>query len=47
MCPQGRSTDIIRQLGPQMYEIASGGKLSEESLRVLAEFALVDGELRL
>lgn len=35
MCPEGRSTDIIRQLGPQMYEIASGGKLSQKSMELL------------
>ncbi|TQS32661.1 hypothetical protein Golomagni_07018 [Golovinomyces magnicellulatus] len=42
MCPQGRSTDIIRQLGPQMYEIASGGKLSQKSLDLLASMPHLD-----
>lgn len=35
MCPAGRSTNILRQLGAQMYELASGGKLSELSMRRL------------
>ncbi|KAJ3476512.1 hypothetical protein NLG97_g9107 [Lecanicillium saksenae] len=42
MCPAGRSTDILRQLGAQMYELASGGKLSELSLRRLGNVTFVD-----
>lgn len=43
LCPAGRSTDILRQLGAQMYELASGGKLSELSLRRLNNGSFVDG----
>lgn len=35
MCPTGRSTNILRQLSAEMYELASGGKLSESTIRRL------------
>ncbi|KAL6902911.1 Hsp70-like protein [Trichoderma evansii] len=35
MCPEGRSTDILRKLGPEMFELASGGRLSTHSLKRL------------
>jgi hypothetical protein len=35
MCPEGRSTDILRKLGSEMFELASGGRLSTHSLKRL------------
>ncbi|KAK5991041.1 Thaumatin-like protein 1 [Cladobotryum mycophilum] len=35
MCPAGRSTDILRKLGSEMFELASGGRLSSLSLKRL------------
>ncbi|KKP05929.1 hypothetical protein THAR02_01968 [Trichoderma harzianum] len=35
MCPEGRSTDILRKLGSEMFELASGGKLSPHTLKRL------------
>lgn len=40
MCPQGRSSDILRQLGPEMYQLASGGKLSQSSINRLSKVAV-------
>lgn len=40
-CPAGRSTDILNQLSAQMYELASGGKLSELSMRRLGNVSFV------
>ncbi|KAM3540319.1 hypothetical protein ARSEF1564_006738 [Beauveria bassiana] len=40
-CPAGRSTDILNQLSAQMYELASGGKLSELSVRRLGNVSYV------
>ncbi|EJP64405.1 Hsp70-like protein [Beauveria bassiana ARSEF 2860] len=40
-CPAGRSTDILNQLSAQMYELASGGKLSELSVRRLSNVSYV------
>lgn len=39
MCPQGRSTDILRQLGAEMYQLASSGKLSSKALHRLGGVA--------
>ncbi|EGX95046.1 thaumatin family protein [Cordyceps militaris CM01] len=41
-CPAGRSTDILNQLAAQMYELASGGKLSELSMRRLGNVSFVN-----
>lgn len=35
MCPAGRSTNILRQLGHEMFELASNGKLSNLAMRRL------------
>ncbi|KAL7806313.1 Osmotin, thaumatin-like protein [Trichoderma gracile] len=44
MCPEGRSTDILRKLGPEMFELASGGKLSTLSLKRLQNATYVRAE---
>lgn len=41
-CPAGRSTDILNQLAAQMYELASGGQLSELSMRRLGNASFVN-----
>lgn len=41
-CPAGRSTDILNQLAAQMYELASGGQLSELSMRRLGNVSFVN-----
>lgn len=41
-CPAGRSTDILNQLAAQMYELASGGKLSELSMRRLGNTSFIN-----
>ena len=32
LCPEGRSTNILRQLGAEMFELAAEGKLSANSM---------------
>lgn len=37
MCPTGRSTDILRQLGSEMNELANAGRLSDSAMRRLRD----------
>ncbi len=43
-CPQGRSTNILRQLGTEMHELASAGKLSILSLRRLKNVTYIEAD---
>lgn len=42
LCPAGRSTNILRQLGKELFEIASGGRLSELSMRRLQDVSYIE-----
>ena len=44
MCPTGRSTNILRQLGKQLSEIASGGKLSSRSMSLLRNITYIEAD---
>ncbi len=35
ICPKGRSTNILRQLGAELFELADNGRLSSSSLSLL------------
>jgi hypothetical protein len=37
LCPEGRSTNILRQLGAEMSELAAAGTLSEPAMKRLAD----------
>lgn len=41
MCPEGRSTNILRQLGKELYELASSGRLSSLAVRRLENVSYV------
>ncbi|KAG5915581.1 hypothetical protein E4U42_007977 [Claviceps africana] len=42
MCPAGRSTNILRQLGRELLELASGGRLSKKSIRQLRNVTYIE-----
>ncbi|KND89863.1 Pathogenesis-related protein 5 [Tolypocladium ophioglossoides CBS 100239] len=42
MCPAGRSTNILRQLGKELFELASGGRLSELSMKRLRNVTYIE-----
>ncbi|KAI9163248.1 Thaumatin-like protein 1 [Paramyrothecium foliicola] len=44
LCPKGRSTNILRQLGTEMSELATAGSLSEAAIKRLndADYILTD-----
>lgn len=44
LCPKGRSTNILRQLGSEMSELAAAGRLSEPAMKRLSdtEYILAD-----
>ncbi|GJN67592.1 hypothetical protein PLICBS_001619 [Purpureocillium lilacinum] len=44
MCPAGRSTNILRQLGKELFEIASGGRLSELSMKRLRNVTYIEAD---
>ncbi|RCI08749.1 hypothetical protein L249_4728 [Ophiocordyceps polyrhachis-furcata BCC 54312] len=44
MCPAGRSTDILRRLGKELFELASGGRLSDQSIKRLREATFMEME---
>ncbi|KAH6971288.1 thaumatin family-domain-containing protein [Ilyonectria destructans] len=44
MCPKGRSTNILRQLGDEMNEIASSGKLSDLAIKRLKNVTYIESE---
>lgn len=37
LCPKGRSTNILRQLGSEMSELATAGRLSEPAMKRLSD----------
>ncbi|PHH84872.1 hypothetical protein CDD83_1245 [Cordyceps sp. RAO-2017] len=42
MCPVGRSTNILRQLGKELFELASGGRLSDLSMKRLRDVGYIE-----
>jgi hypothetical protein len=44
LCPQGRSTNILRQLGPEMHQLAETGHLPEEVIKRLNDAAYVQAD---
>lgn len=44
LCPPGRSTNILRQLGKELSEIASGGKLSKRSRMLLQNVTYIEAD---
>ncbi|TWU75207.1 hypothetical protein ED733_005065 [Metarhizium rileyi] len=44
MCPSGRSTNILRQLGKELFELASGGSLSRRSMRLLRNVTYIKSD---
>lgn len=42
MCPKGRSTNILRQLGSELSELANAGSLSELTVKRLMNVTYVD-----
>lgn len=43
MCPAGRSTNILRRLGKELFELASGGRLSGATVKRLSNATYVYG----
>ncbi|OLN96444.1 Thaumatin-like protein 1 [Colletotrichum chlorophyti] len=43
-CPAGRSTNILRTLGPQLFEIASAGFLSQKNLDLVKNRSYIESE---
>jgi hypothetical protein len=41
-CPEGRSTNILRTLGPQMFELASSGRLSNNSIKLIKNATYIE-----
>lgn len=44
MCPKGRSTNILRQLGNELFELASAGALSEMTLKRLTDVTYIEAD---
>lgn len=44
MCPKGRSTNILRQLGDEMNELAQSGTLSEVTQKKLRDVSYIVAE---
>lgn len=44
MCPKGRSTNILRQLGDEMNELAESGSLSEVTQKKLKDVTYIVSE---
>ena len=42
MCPKGRSTNILRQLGDELFELASAGRLSEKTVKRLTNVTYIE-----
>lgn len=42
MCPKGRSTNILRQLGAELSELADNGKLSDLAVSRLQNTTYID-----
>jgi len=43
-CPAGRSTNILRTMGPQLFEIASAGFLSQKNLELVRNRTYIESE---
>jgi hypothetical protein len=41
-CPSGRSTNILRRLGNQMFELASAGALTAESVKLVKNVTFIE-----
>lgn len=46
MCPAGRSTNILRQLGRELLELASGGRLTRKTMKQLRNVTYIEGDRR-
>ena len=44
MCPKGRSTNILRQLGQEMDELNNAGNLSEKTLSRLRDVQYITSD---
>ncbi|KAF7548767.1 hypothetical protein G7046_g8559 [Stylonectria norvegica] len=44
MCPKGRSTNILRQLGDEIFELASSGRLSDLAIRRLMNVTYIESD---
>jgi hypothetical protein len=44
MCPEGRSTNILRQLGNEMFELASAGSLSQMTVSKLRNATYINSD---
>lgn len=44
LCPAGRSTNILRQLGKELLQVASGGKLSARSVKQLRNVTYIESD---
>ncbi|KAF4595240.1 thaumatin family protein [Ophiocordyceps camponoti-floridani] len=47
LCPAGRSTNILRKLGKEMFELASGGKLSDLSISRLRDASFMEMDMKM
>ncbi|TDZ74982.1 Thaumatin-like protein 1 [Colletotrichum trifolii] len=43
-CPAGRSTNILRTMGPQLFELASAGFLRQESLELVKNQSWIESQ---
>lgn len=44
MCPEGRSTNILRQLGSELTEVGNSGKLSDVSVKRLSNITYIEAD---
>lgn len=44
MCPKGRSTNILNQLGPELFELADSGKLSDLAVKRLSDITYIEAD---
>ncbi|PFH59406.1 hypothetical protein XA68_12436 [Ophiocordyceps unilateralis] len=45
LCPAGRSTNILRKLGKELFELASGGRLSDQSIKRLRDASFLEMDM--
>ncbi|KAJ0337206.1 hypothetical protein COL922a_007019 [Colletotrichum nupharicola] len=43
-CPAGRSTNILRTMGPQLFELASAGYLSQKNLDLVNNLSYIESQ---
>ncbi|KAF4843548.1 Pathogenesis-related protein 5 [Colletotrichum siamense] len=43
-CPAGRSTNILRTMGPQLFELASAGYLSQKNLDLVKNLSYIESQ---